>query len=113
MSNKRPVKPKMPRDITAKEAATQMAERKTKVQLTPGDQFVDAVEVPVVESTERWSEYKLEDGTVIRLKQVVLEISKVPGRYDAEGNPFYVTKAQPVAAVAYVPEKLKKGYQTK
>lgn len=115
MSNKRPIKPKIPRDdtVTVKEADTPMAERRTKVQLTPGGPFVDAVEVPVVESTERWSEYKLEDGTIIRLKQVVLEISKVPGQYDAEGNPFYVTKAQPVAAVAYVREQLKKGNQPK
>jgi hypothetical protein len=53
-----------------------MAERKTKVQVVPGDPLVNGVEVPVEESTERWSEYKLEDGSIIRLKQVLMVTPK-------------------------------------
>ncbi len=83
-----------------------MAERKTKVQVVPGGPLVDGVEVPVEESSEKWSEYKLADGTIIRLKQVLMEIVRTAG-YDAEGNPTYVVKAQPVLSVVDVPDRLK------
>ena len=85
-----------------------MAERKTKVQLAPGGPMVDGVEVPVDESTEKWSEYKLEDGTTLRLKQVVMEVVRATGQYDAEGNPMYAVKAQPVLSIVDIPDKLKR-----
>jgi hypothetical protein len=84
-----------------------MAERKTKVQVVPGGPLVNGMEVPVEESTERWSEYKLEDGSIIRLKQVLLEIIRTEG-YDPEGNPMYVVRAQPVLSVVEVPDRLKR-----
>ena len=84
-----------------------MAERKTKVQVVPGGPLVNGMEVPVEESTERWSEYKLEDGSVIRLKQVLMEIIRTEG-YDPEGNPMYVVKAQPIVSVVEVPDRLKR-----
>ena len=73
--------------------------------------MIDAVEVAVAESSEKWSEYKLDDGSIVRLKQVVLEVSRVPDHYDNDGNPFYVIKAQPISAVVYVREQMKKGNQ--
>lgn len=85
-----------------------MAERKTKVQLVSGGPFVDAVEVPVSESSEKWSEYKLEDGTTIRVKQVVLEIMRAVGEYDPDGNPMYSMKAQPIVSIVDVPNRLKR-----
>lgn len=85
-----------------------MAERKTKVQIVPGGPFVDGVEVPVSEALERWSEYKLEDGTTIRVKQVVLGVIRATDNYDPEGNPMYVLKAQPIMAPEGVPDRLKK-----
>ena len=84
-----------------------MAERKTKVQVVPGGPLVDGVEVPVEESSEKWSEYKLADGTTIRLKQVLMEIIRTEG-YDPDGNPLYVVKAQPVLSVVDVPDRLKR-----
>lgn len=85
-----------------------MAERRTKVQVVPGGPFIDGVEVSVDESSEKWSEYKLEDGSVVRLKQVVLQIIRPDGQYDPEGNPLYTVKAQPVLSVVHVPDRLKK-----
>jgi hypothetical protein len=83
-------------------------QRTTKVQVTPGGPQVDAVEVPIADHTERWSDYELEDGTIIKVKQVPLEILKVIDHYDPDGNPLYVLKAQPIVNVSYVPEKLKR-----
>jgi len=87
-------------------AKKQAVKGATKVQLNPGGPQVDAVEVPIVESTERWSEYTLEDGSVVKVKQVPLEMLKVVGAYDQEGRPVYVMKAQPIVTVSYVPENL-------
>lgn len=84
-----------------------MADRKTKVQLVPGGPFVDGVEILVDESSEKWSEYKLEDGTTIRLKQVLMEVIRT-SQYDPEGNPLYTIKAQPILSILDVPEKLKR-----
>ena len=73
----------------------------------PGGPLVDGVEVLVDESSEKWSEYKLEDGTTIRLKQVLTEVIRT-SQYDLEGNPVYTIKAQPVLSVVDVPDKLKR-----
>jgi hypothetical protein len=85
-----------------------VAERKTKIQLVPGGPMVDGVEISVEESSEKWSEYKLEDGTTIRLKQVVMEVIRTTSEYDPEGNPMYVVKAQPVLSMVDIPDKLKR-----
>jgi hypothetical protein len=84
-----------------------MADRKTRVQLVPGGPMVDGVEVSVDESSEKWSEYKLEDGTTIRLKQVLMEVIRT-GQYGPDGSPLYAIKAQPVLAIVDVPDKLKR-----
>jgi hypothetical protein len=85
-----------------------MVERKTKMQVVPGGPFVDAVEVPVSESSEKWSEYKLDDGTTIRLKQVMVEVLRATEHYDSDGVPMYSMKAQPVVSIVDVPDRLKK-----
>jgi hypothetical protein len=84
-----------------------VAERKTKVQLAPGGPMVDGVEVQVDESSEKWSEYKLEDGTTIRIKQVLMEVVRT-GEHDPEGNPMYAVKAQPILSIVDVPDRLKR-----
>jgi hypothetical protein len=87
-----------------------VAERKTKATLPTG-QEVDAFEVPVEESTERWSEFKLEDGTIIRAKMNVISVTRVPEMWDPQGNPFYAINAAPVLALVDVPERLRKKVQ--
>jgi hypothetical protein len=88
-----------------------MAERKTKVKLVPSGQEVDAFEVPVEESTERWSELKLEDGTILRVKINVIAIHRVPEMWDPQGNPFYVLNMAPVIAILESPERLRRKVQ--
>ena len=87
-----------------------MVERKTKVMLPTG-QMGDGVEVPVEESTERWSDIKFEDGTLMRVKLSVVSAVRVPGQYDAQGNPMYVLQMTPTMAIVESPEHLRKKVQ--
>ena len=83
-----------------------MAEKKTKVQL-PNIGVVDAVEVGIKESAERWTEIQLDDGTLIRIRPVVLTVFRIEGHYDQDGNPLYQVKANQVMT-ADAQEHLKK-----
>jgi hypothetical protein len=84
-----------------------VAERKVKATL-PSGQVVDAFEVPVEESTERWSELNLEDGTTMRVKMTVINVNRVPGMWDPQGNPFYLVNMTPVMAIIETPDRLRK-----
>ena len=50
--------------------------------------------VKIIKQDEPWSEYSLEDGTIIRIKQTMLQIVKLdePG---PDGRPAYVIQTQP------------------
>ena len=61
--------------------------------------MVDAEEMIVERSQEEWNTYVLDDGTVIRLKVVVLRVAKVPGEYDDEGNEVFIVKSNNVVVV--------------
>lgn len=83
-----------------------MAER--KVQIPYAGKMMEGVEIPIEESTEKWSELKLEDGTIIRVKQSVASVIRIDGQYDAEGNPFYVIKSAPAVAIIHVEEGMRR-----
>lgn len=70
-------------------------------------QLHDATLVPVTSSQEQWSEYILDDGSLLRLKTVVTEIYKIDEVYTAEGDPVYQVKSKNIASVI-TPEELKK-----
>jgi len=74
-----------------------MPERRVKVPFpTQNSPVRDGWEVQVRESTEKWTEVTLEDGTVLRLKMIVLGAVRIDGEYDPEGNPAYALKMNPV-----------------
>ena len=52
----------------------------------------------IVEQTEPWSEYRLDDGTIIRTKQTLMQLVKMdtPG---PDGKPFYAMQTQPTIVV--------------
>lgn len=70
-----------------------------------GPQDVEAVEP--VQRTEPWYEYRLADGTEIRLRVVVTAIFRVPGQYDQEGNPLYAVESTNVLQVT-APDELRR-----
>lgn len=81
--------------------------RKVPVTLPSGEKG-EGTEVQVDELTERWSEFRLQDGTIMRVKATVISAIRVDGHYDPQGNPMYLTNVTPVLTVLSAPEKLRK-----
>ncbi len=50
-------------------------------------------EVEVVEAKEAWSEYRLADGTVLRIKPIMIAVSRVGDTRTADGEPVYNMKS--------------------
>jgi hypothetical protein len=84
-----------------------MPEIRRKVTLPIG--IVEGVDVPIHEAHERWSEFELADGSVLRVKPNVLYITRIDGQYDQEGNPMYALTAQQTMTVVSAPAHLRKG----
>jgi hypothetical protein len=58
-----------------------------------GELSEEAVEVEIIDSEEKWSEFTLADKTVLRVRPAILSVYKIPGQTDSEGNPLYQIKA--------------------
>lgn len=69
---------------------------------------VDGLDMDFKSIKEDWNEYQINDGTIVRMKVVVVNIAKLTDKYDNEGNPVYIVKTSNVLAIS-APEKLKKG----
>ena len=52
--------------------------------------------IDVVESKEPWSEYKLADGGVVRVRQILVEVWRDRIQKDADGNSVYHFSLAPV-----------------
>jgi len=66
-----------------------------------------AESVDILSSKDGWSEYTLTDGTVIRAKAAVLDVKKLVGQYNADGEPIYILQLTMVNQTR-VPDSLKK-----
>lgn len=66
------------------------------------------VDIQINESTERWSDFELADGTHLRLKLAVGAFTRLNNQFDNEGNPVYAVKGGPMCTIVKVPEELKK-----
>lgn len=78
-----------------------------KIAASPGGPEWDAELVEVQQSSENWNQYLLADGAVIRLKAVAIEVWRILGKYDNEGNPMYVIRSRNVVSVN-APSELRK-----
>ena len=74
----------------------------------PAGAVSTAQDVDVLQAKEVWSEYRLGDGTVLRIKPVMITISRVEGEHTIEGDPVYNMKSTLVTDVR-APEELKKS----
>lgn len=83
-------------------------DRKKKVKF--GNQEFEGKVIPFRGDVEHWNEYLLDDGTVVRMKVVAMEMVRVDGQYDAEGNPLYFINSTNVTHVS-APNELKGGPQ--
>jgi hypothetical protein len=80
-----------------------------KKQITgPDGSAIEGEIISVNSSSEHWNQYLLEDGTVMKLKCVLMDVLRSDSVFDNDGNPMYVVKTQNVVTVD-VPDKLKKG----
>lgn len=50
-------------------------------------------EVEMLEAKERWNEYRLADGTTLRLKPVMIAIFRADGQFTPDGEPVYNMKS--------------------
>lgn len=80
-----------------------MALRTQEVTLPNGSKAV-AHEVEVQSTQERWNEYTLADGTVFKAKLSVIDVMKVDGEVDPQGNPILVVNATTTIAVVSAPK---------
>jgi hypothetical protein len=80
-------------------------EKKVKVPLN--NQMMDAIDVAIEESIERWTDLKLADGAQLRVKMSVISAARIEGMFDPSGNPTYFLNMTPTMAVVAVPDKLK------
>jgi hypothetical protein len=68
----------------------------------PNGEMIDASDVPITLANEHWNEYKLEDGTTLRVKFTVGSIIRLDGVRDPENNPVYSVKGT-VVTIPVVP----------
>ena len=66
----------------------------------------DAVEVDFSEEKEFWNEYKLEDGTTLKVKLVLRGVKRLT-RYEPDGTPVYVINSMNVVRAVNVPPEIK------
>ena len=65
----------------------------TAVSETRNDSVQDDTEIEVLDAKERWSEYRLADGTMMRIKSVVIAVFRETGNHTENGEPVYNMKS--------------------
>lgn len=68
----------------------------------------DTVEVDWTSEKEYWNEYKLDDGTTMKVKLILKGVRRAKDQHTTEGNPIYIVQSMNVVRVLNVPKKLKK-----
>jgi len=63
----------------------------------------------IINYKEGWSEYTLDDGSIIRIKGVLLDVKRALDQFGPEGDPIYVFQIAMVQQLR-APDHLKKGY---
>ena len=71
-------------------------------------EMIESEVVEVVEISNPPIQMVLADGSKLRLKLDVIEVSRVPGQWDAEGFPMYVVRSAKAMAVLESPPQLTK-----
>lgn len=70
----------------------------------------NTTEIEVINSKERWSEYRLADGTTMRIKSVVIAVFRDDGHPTQDGEPVYNMKSTLITDVR-APAAAKPGPQ--
>jgi hypothetical protein len=65
------------------------------------------VQRKIVKTKEGWSEFRLDDGSVIQAKAVILDVKRAVDQFNIEGNPVYIMQMTMVHNLI-APSSLKK-----
>ena len=76
-----------------------MSEGYEKIRLPDGSE-ADAYPVSFQTGSEEWNEYVTDDGTVIRIKLVVMGFKRVVDRWAPDGQPMYLAQLGNVMVVS-------------
>ena len=64
----------------------------------------DGTPIDILSSNEKWNKYRLKkSGGIVKVKMVVHDAFRIPGRFDNDGMPAYIFTSGPLV----VPEKTK------
>lgn len=75
-----------------------------KVQVNINGALVDVEKMDFTSIDEPWSTYRLADGTTVKMKLVVTDILKMPGRDPVTGQDQFMIRSSNVAAVEPPPK---------
>ena len=68
--------------------------------------------VEIVSSDERWSQCTLKDGSIIRLRPVVVEVRRARNKFNPDGEPIYLLKTALITDTKSPPRLRKKTTTT-
>jgi len=72
----------------------------------PQGEVVEADEIEIVSEEEYWNKYELADGTVVKVKPVVVRIVRLRDTYSQDGSPVYLVESKNVIG-SNSPDELK------
>ena len=73
------------------------------------DSSENTAEVEVLDAKERWNEYRLADGTTMRVKSVVIAVFREAHQKTADGEPIYSMKSTLITDVRTPASSAKSG----
>jgi hypothetical protein len=76
-----------------------------QIQITPQD-IIEAEEIDFEEKKEFWNEYKLKDGTTLKVRLILIGVKRLK-KFAPDGNPVYIINSNNVVRVFDVPKELK------
>jgi hypothetical protein len=76
-----------------------------KKKLTLFGLEINVSDVPIVKAEERFNQYVLEDGSVLRVKSVATSMLRVDGEFLPDGSPVYIVLTSPAVSVESSPLK--------
>ena len=76
-----------------------------KIKMNLGGQAVEAETMEFKPIEEAWSFYRLEDGTVVKIKLIVSDVFKLPNNDPMTGMPQLIVKSTNVMSVEPAPPK--------
>ena len=72
-------------------------EEKRKMTLLGAE--MDVAEVPIEKSDEPMATYELEDGSVLKVRNIATSIIRLEGQFTPDGRPIYIVLTTPAVNV--------------